>query len=417
MKSLVLLAVIAISPLPATPTTDSSTADNVNSRYTVESVELSKYLDKRMPRGLREELDQLVGRNFDPRLVSDLASKIRDQLHVVVRHRIEKGLQPDHVRVIYEARERRWDEDDAKVTKLSYHQKQGWTAGLELGFDAGNNRFEFGAQSDADRLLERYSGFNAGYERRFGEYIRFRFDFDTFHQEWNPATEQAMASRPDLPGIYRERYSMEPALVFLITPNLSLSTGLSVQHFQTQFPAARFEAANAVVTTLRHRRRWQSSGSVAGHELDAGYSLRAATNLFDSDFVYTRHAIDASYSLRFGRQMVMMRALAGSMSGRAPLFERFALGDTRTLRGWNKFDVDPVGGSRVAHGSIQYQCRPVGVFYDTGSVWDRNRPVVARHSVGLTLALGALKDGPYITVAFPIRSGSITPLFMLAMNF
>jgi outer membrane translocation and assembly module TamA len=210
---------------------------------------------------------------------------------------------------------------------------------------------------------------------------------------------------------------MEPALVFLITPNLSLSTGVSIQHFQTQFPAARFEAANAVVTTLRHRRRWQSSGSVAGHELDAGYSLRAATNLFDSDFVYTRHAIDASYSLRFGRQMVIMRALAGSMSGRAPLFERFALGDTRTLRGWNKFDVDPVGGSRVAHGSIQYQCRPVGVFYDTGSVWDRNRPVVARHSVGLTLALGALKDGPYITVAFPIRSGSITPLFMLAMNF
>ena len=101
----------------------------------------------------------------------------------------------------------------------------------------------------------------------------------------------ALQSRPDVPGIYRERFRMDPSVVVLITPNLSLSTGVSIQHFQTQFPAARFEAANAVVTTLRHRRRWQSSGSVAGHELDAGYSLRAATNLFDSDFVYTRHAV------------------------------------------------------------------------------------------------------------------------------
>jgi outer membrane translocation and assembly module TamA len=171
------------------------------------------------------------------------------------------------------------------------------------------------------------------------------------------------------------------------------------------------------MVTLRHRRRWQSSGSVAGQELDAGYSLRAATNLFDSDFVYTRHAVDTSYSLRFGRQMVIVRGLAGAIGGRAPLFERFALGDTRTLRGWNKFDVDPLGGSRVAHGSVQYQCRPLGVFYDTGRVWDRNRRAETKHSAGLTVALGALKDGPYLTVAFPIRSGSIAPLFMLAMNF
>ena len=42
------------------------------------------------------------------------------------------------------------------------------------------------------------------------------------------------------------------------------------------------------------------------------------------------------------------------MNGRAPLFERFTLGDSRTLRGWSKFDVAPVGGSRVAHGSLEY---------------------------------------------------------------
>jgi outer membrane protein assembly factor BamA len=151
--------------------------------------------------------------------------------------------------------------------------------------------------------------------------------------------------------------------------------------------------------------------------LDAGYSLRAATNLFDSDLVYTRHAVDTSYLLRFGRQMVMLRGLAGTISGRPPLFERFSLGDSRTLRGWNKFDVDPLGGSRVLHGSVQYQCRPVGVFYDVGRVWDRGQAAGTKHSAGVTVALGALKDGPYLTVAFPIRSGSVTPIFILAMNF
>lgn len=416
MKRFVLATLFVIGRLLATDT-DLPPGANINSRYKVESVELSKTIDKRISRGLRDEIDGLVGHNFDPQIVSDLAGRIRGEVHVVVNHRVERGLQPEHVRVVYEARERRWDEKDAEVTKLAYHQKQGWTAGLELGFDVRDNRFEFGFQSDADRLLERYAGVNAGYTRRFGEHVQLQFDFQTLHQQWNPATELALQSRPDVPGIYRERYSMEPQLVFLITPELSLSAGVSIQHFQTQFPAARFEAANAVVTTLRHRRRWRSNDSAAGQELDAGYSLRAATRSLDSDFVYARHAFDASYSFRDGRHLVTLRGLAGVISGDAPLFERFALGDSRTLRGWNKFDIDPLGGSRVAHGSVGYRYRAIGVFYDTGAVWDRNENADTKHSVGVTVASGALHDGPYLTVAFPLRNGGFTPLFILGMNF
>ena len=33
----------------------------------------------------------------------------------------------------------------------------------------------------------------------------------------------------------------------------------------------------------------------------------------------------------------------------APLFERFSLGNTYTLRGWNKFDVAPLGGALADH--------------------------------------------------------------------
>ena len=106
--------------------------------------------------------------------------------------------------------------------------------------------------------------------------------------------------------------------------------------------------------------------------------------------------------------------LAGAMNGRAPLFERFTLGDSRTLRGWSKFDVAPLGGSRVAHGSLEYTFHWVGVFYDTGAVWDREEKASVKHSVGTRLGG---HEGFFIAVAFPLRSGSVQPLFILGMNF
>jgi outer membrane protein assembly factor BamA len=107
--------------------------------------------------------------------------------------------------------------------------------------------------------------------------------------------------------------------------------------------------------------------------------------------------------------------LAGSTSGHAPLFERFALGDTRTLRGWNKFDVNPLGGARVAHASVQYKYRWAGVFYDTGAAWDRGEDAEVRHAAGVVVAV--TRSGPYLTVGFPLRNANFYPLFMLTMNF
>jgi outer membrane protein assembly factor BamA len=102
------------------------------------------------------------------------------------------------------------------------------------------------------------------------------------------------------------------------------------------------------------------------------------------------------------------------VNGQAPLFERFTLGDSRTLRGWSKFDVAPMGGTRVAHGSLDYTFHWVGVFYDTGSVWDGIGKTNVKHSAGI--ALGG-REGLYVAVAFPLRSGSVQPLFILGMNF
>src|SRR3954452_1939523 len=125
---------------------------NVNSRYSVESVQLARPLQKKLSRSLRRDVEALVGQRFDPELVERLAARMRHEVHVVVQHRVEKGNTPEHVRVIYETRERRWDEDQTRVTRLSYHQKQGWSGAIQTDFDVAGNRFEAGIQSDADSL-------------------------------------------------------------------------------------------------------------------------------------------------------------------------------------------------------------------------------------------------------------------------
>jgi len=250
-----------------------------------------------------------------------------------------------------------------------------------------------------------------------GGHAKLRFEFESLHEAWNPATQTALLSRPDVPGIYRERYRLDPAVVIMLGHGLSLTAGLSFQHLQVQFPAASYEAANAVTTTLRHRRRWQTSNSSAGHEWDAGYSLRAATSLLGTDYAYTRHLLDVRYAVRYGRQYFQFRGLAGTVSERAPLFERFTLGDSRTLRGWNKFDIAPLGGTRTLYGSVQYMYKNIGGFYDTGAVWDRQITARVRHAAGVLVALDSDHQGPFLAVGFPLRGGNVIPLLILGMNF
>ena len=111
--------------------------------------------------------------------------------------------------------------------------------------------------------------------------------------------------------------------------------------------------------------------------------------------------------------MVLESAAAGVMDGRAPLFDRFVLGNSSTLRGWNKFDLDPLGGNRMLHNTVEYRYRVFQAFYDTGSVWDRGRAAVPRHGVGVGLRQGSFS----LAVAVPVKEGRIEPIFMVGMNY
>jgi hypothetical protein len=394
---------------------------NVNARYTVESVELAGDNSPTISTGLRGELTRLVGEKLNPAALDDLARRIRRELHVrAVTHRLLRGQTPEHVRVVFDVRGTP-AKFEASVPKLVYRSDAGLSGAVEGTATVGAHAFTLGVVSDGDVLAERYSGIVARYEdkRLSSDRVRFRLDFESYRDQWNPATVQALdqpGAAADTSGIYRTRQNIEPLVTFVISRGapgtVNLSLGASFERFQTQFPAARTESSNAMVTTLRYHRRLEGSGANQ-QEWDAGYSLRAATSSLGSDFAFARHQGDVQYAYIWGRSQILDGFTAGEITGRAPLYERFILGDSSMLRGWNRFEIDPLGGSRVVHNSLEYRYRLFDVFYDSGAIWDEGQTAVLRHSVGV----GVRQNGLYAALAFPIKEGHIEPVFMVGMNY
>lgn len=404
---IILLALLGTAPSVAC---NQQEMPNVNSRYTVETVELIPESMVRVSPSLHRDLQKLVGERLNLNALNALGRRIRQETNARdVMQKISKGTQPDHVRVVFEV-VRRNEVIRVPAPLLAYHSRQGWTGGVDASLPMGGNRFTGGVVSDGDRLTERFAGIRARFERpRLGtSRVGLRIDAESFHQQWDGATLRA-ADASDPGAIYRTRRNVEPVLDFRVARPLTLSTGMSFQQLQQQFPAAKIQAANALVTTLRYQRHWEAFAS--SQRLDAGYDLRAATRTLASDYVYARHAWSSRYLLTRSRQSLSAEFLAGTMTGRTPLFERFVLGNTATLRGWNKFEIAPLGGNRVAHGSVEYRYRFLRAFYDTGAVWDDGEDAAVRHGAGVGLHAGPV----LLSVAFPLRDGRAIPVFMLTM--
>jgi outer membrane protein assembly factor BamA len=166
-----------------------------------------------------------------------------------------------------------------------------------------------------------------------------------------------------------------------------------------------------------------------------GYDFRAGTHQLDSDFIYTRHLLHAQYVYGQNKGQLAFSFLGGLISGNAPLFEAFSLGNTLTLRGWNKFDVAPAGGNRMIYGSVQYGFGKPSIghfnintdsgvhvgqihagfhlFYDVGAVGDSGSPIVARHSAGFGFGGSSF----FVELGFPIRSSNVEPIFSTGFRF
>jgi outer membrane protein assembly factor BamA len=398
---------------------------NVNSRYTVETVlvsgdgwtaNLATDHDTRISSALRKEMTALIGEKLNPTLLDDLARRLRKEFHArTVEHRVLRGKSPDYVQVVFNI-QLRPTRFDVSVPKFLYNSTQGWTGAVEGTATIEHNGFTFGLVSDGDDLPERYTGLVARYENtRLGsDKVRLRFQFESYHEQWNRSTIDSLppdGTPVDTSGLYRSRQNFEPELTFQVAKPLAVSVGTSFQRFEDQNPAAQTEAANALTATLRYHQRLE--GSADQQDLDAGYNLRAATKILNSDFAYARHRWEFRYMLTRGKSVVIDDLTAGMIMGRAPLFERFVLGNSSTLRGWNKYDLDPLGGNRMVHNSVEYRYGVFQIFYDSGTIWDRTEAAVLRHSVGLGLRQGVFS----MAVAFPLKEGRIDPVFMVGMNY
>ena len=390
---------------------------NVNERYFVESIEFSGDGGPEVSRTLQDQGQRMVGKKFSEGSSNEFADRLRDELKgYSVSVRIERGEKPDHIKVVYQI-----DKSPGKRLESSvdmrmpfvYHSTQAFSMLAEINHEKRHNFFAFGVVSDADQLLERNAGLYVRYEhRKLGtDLARFRIDFESYHQKFNPATESALDSRADVPGIYRTRQNFAPSLSFHPAPGLTIRTGVSFQRFQMQYPEIHTQTAYAGIADVEYEGKVQSKN---GYELSfsASYGMRTATRVLESDFVYTRHSMASSYGFRKGKSYFEARFTGGIIGGAAPLFERFSLGDCGTLRGWNKFDVAPLGATRAAHGSVEYSYSQFRIFYDVGSVWDPGRYAKVRHGVGF----GWSHKGMFASLAFPVRLHDVAPVFMMGIR-
>jgi hypothetical protein len=402
---------------------------NVNTRYVVDAVAIwgkgwktdlaADHTDtteqtKKLSTGLRHDLVSLIGKNLNPAMLDTLANRLRKELGArEVSHRLQRSDSPNHVRVEFEVKPPHFS-FDTTVTKFAYNSKAGWSGGGDAGFTVHDQSFAFGMVSDGDTLAERFAGVTARYENHHlgSDKLTFKLEFESYHEQWNNHTVAAAAGLPDESGdVYRTRQNLQPMLAIALAKPLTLEVGASVERFQEELPGMPIDASNALVADLRYHQHLESAGNP--QDIDASYALRSANRTLASDFVYTSHAWNLRYHLAHGKHSVSEMVTGGLIAGRAPLSERFILGNSSTLRGWNKYDLDPAGGNRMVCNSVDYRYGPFQAFYDTGAIWDEGQPASVKHSLGVGIRESVFS----LAVAFPVRGGRIEPIFMMGLLY
>jgi hypothetical protein len=343
------------------------------------------------------------------------------------------------VKVVYRARKIPWLPARRQESYAVYHSNEGFSGVANAPFSFNWTTINFKGANTADELIERYAGWGIGFEsRKLGtERLGIKLDYSSYRAQWSQQTLNAA----DSSEIYRLRRTLEPSIAVAFNRNLYMTAGSSITELEMQPPLDTLSpveeslSAHAAIGSLRYAKVFETPS--AFHTVEAGYEVRAGTHVLDSDFIYTRHVWDAYYAFRTDRNgsaenIVSLAVQGGLIKGNSPLFERFTLGDTRTLRGWNKFDVAPVGGTRVFTASIGYRYRILQLFYDAGAVWDTSRPIRTRQSVGFGLrevsgdskevAGRCLEKGDFpgcwfINVGIPIRNARLEPTISVGIGF
>jgi outer membrane protein assembly factor BamA len=407
---------------------------NVNERYMVERVEVRGYDDSKLSQSIRDDIKALVGQKLDQDEAEDIQQRISDELrprHYVER-RVVKGSDRQHIVLVFDVHDVRWIPFIAQPPNhLIYHSNEHFSGAIGANlFGNRTTRFNVGAANDQDMLLERFAGFNVTFEAtRVGtDRLGLALRYARYRQQWAAPTVLEGTNQ-----IYRHRNTFDPTFTIAFDPRVRMTAGVSLSELQIQYPQIHTDHSNAAIASMHFDNFWGKSRQ-RNHTLTADYSFSAGNHQLDSDFIYTRHFAQGQYIFGDKEHHLSFRMLAGTITGNAPLFERFSLGDSMTLRGWNKFEIAPIGGNRVIHGSVQYDLggghgrfiineRPVReesfgfhFFYDVGAVGDRGSPIQTKHSAGLGFG-SSTSSKFFIDVGFPIRSHDWGPVFIVGSRF
>jgi Omp85 superfamily domain len=355
----------------------------------VESAQVTGVTRSAYSDALESEIQLMVGKRVDHLEADHLKEKLDTELkhRYEVKENIRKGNKPDTVTVVYETKLIPWIPERSLPEVFTYHPQQGISTFADGDIFKG---ITLGMGTDGDSLIERYKGYTTGYEAQmlgtphFGAKVRF----DTFGMLWKSQTLNNLLLTPSLPGAYRARQAIEPSIAIAFSPTLYATAGASFTELEMMLPVEHWESAHEATASLTYHSPTLKHGT-GTYAFSSGYEIRTATRTLDSDFVYTRHTWRGAYVGTFGNNKFKFSYLGGRLTGNAPLFQRYSLGNTQTLRGWNKYDIDPIGGDRVFHLSTEWSYKYFGLFMDNGSIWTSGQDATNRSSFGVFL--GPLK--------------------------
>ena len=390
--------------------------DNVNARYIVEEADITGVPEDELTEALRDDLRALVGKRLDSGEADRLQERIeREFQHYDVSRRIQRGDEVGRIRLVYEARKKDRHRGCASSRSVRTRSITRSRVGgvLDLGIGGDSIRFTpIVAIDNADDLVEEYSGSVCVSKRG----------------SWGPAGSVPASSGPGSIRIGVPRRWMRscssprsqrrtdtindhPIGEICLGPDLSVAAGVSISELEPLSPATDSEMANAAVASIDFDRSWWN-GPEATHHVRGNFSVRAGSRELESDLVYTRYLGQGSYRFDLGRHHVRATGMAGGITGHAPLFERFTLGDSTTLRGWDKYESRRLGPTAWFHTSIEYRYTGLALFLDIGSVWDADTNRQVRVSTGFGFHAGPT----FLVVGFPLNTDKLGAVVTLGLR-
>ena len=402
---------------------------NINSRYIVDAIEFEG-MKVRISDELNKEIQAMVGGNVNSSQLGSFGNRISAEnrgLNAIVTWKLRRSSAPQHVKVVYDVRKAK-NTISLSLSGGTYHSRQGIsmpTFGANYT-RAGVGTLSFTMKNSAEEFIERYAGYGLGYSIGSNA-VRLNLNYSSYRAQWKTNTLVADQQSSQSPGLYRLRDTLSGSLNFSFTPSRSAlingSGGVEFNELQMQTPRLGFQKSNAITGSLRSS--YVRRSNMESHNWDTSYRISAGTAAIDSDFIYARHEARAGYAYVRNPHSIEVDFLAGKITGNAPMIERFSIGNAHTLRGWNKYEISPLGGNRVVYGSATYKYKIIGGFYDVGSVWESGQSRVIRHSAGVKLGKSRCgntfliphPDCFSVAVGFPISGDKTRPALMLGLGF